>query len=40
MLRASALDFGGNWDKQVPLMEFAYNNSYQSNLDMELFKAL
>ena len=28
MLRASASDFSGNWDKQVPLMEFAYNNSY------------
>ena len=40
MLRASALDFGGKWDKQVHLMEFAYNNSYQSSLDMASFKAL
>ena len=28
MLRANALDFGSNWDKQIPLMEFSYNNSY------------
>ena len=28
MLRVSALDFGENSDKQVPLMEFAYNNNY------------
>ena len=40
MLRASALDFGVNWDKQVPLMEFTYNNNYQSSLDMALFEAL
>ena len=40
MLRASSLNFGGNWDKQVPLMEFAYNNSYQSNLNMAPFEAL
>ena len=40
MLRASALDFGGNWDKQVPLMEFAYNNSYKSSIDMVPFEAL
>ena len=39
MLRASALDFGRNWDKQVPLIEFAYNNSHQSSLDMAPFEA-
>ena len=39
-MRASALDFNGNWDKQVPLMEFANNNSYQSSLDMAPFQAL
>ena len=34
MLRANALEFRGNWDKQIPLMEFAYNNSYYSSIDM------
>lgn len=28
MLRACSLDFGGNWDKNLPLEEFSYNNSY------------
>ncbi|XP_077249187.1 uncharacterized protein LOC143888635 [Tasmannia lanceolata] len=29
ILRACAIDFKGNWDKQLPLTEFSYNNSYQ-----------
>ncbi|XP_070001985.1 uncharacterized protein [Nicotiana sylvestris] len=28
MLRACVLDFKGNWDDHMPLIEFAYNNSY------------
>jgi len=28
MLRACMLGFGGNWKKYIPLVEFAYNNSY------------
>ena len=40
MLRASALDLGGNWDKQVPLMEFAYNNGYHTSIEMAPFEAL
>ena len=40
MLRTSSLDFGGNWDKQVPLMKFTYNNSYQSSLNIAPFEAL
>ena len=40
MLRADALGFGGNWDKQVPLIEFAYNNSYHSSIEMAPFEAL
>ena len=40
MLRASTLDFGGNWDKQVSLMKFAYNNSYQTSLNMAPFEAM
>ncbi|GJR62774.1 putative reverse transcriptase domain-containing protein [Tanacetum coccineum] len=30
MLRACAIDFGGNWDTRLPLVEFSYNNSYHS----------
>ncbi|OAP07750.1 hypothetical protein AXX17_AT2G09100 [Arabidopsis thaliana] len=29
MLRACVLDWGGNWEKHLTLIEFAYNNSYQ-----------
>ena len=28
MLRCCILDFGGNWDDHLPLVEFTYNNSY------------
>ena len=34
MLRVCALDFGGRWDKHLPLVEFAYNNSYQATIGM------
>jgi len=27
ILRACVLDFEGSWDKYLPLVEFAYNNS-------------
>lgn len=40
MLRACILDFGGSWDQYLPLMEFAYNNSYQSSIQMAPFEAL
>ena len=29
MIRACVLEFKGSWDRYLPLMEFAYNNSYQ-----------
>ena len=32
MLRACGLEWKGNWDDQLPLMEFTYNNSYHSSL--------
>ncbi|GKA77589.1 putative nucleotidyltransferase, ribonuclease H, partial [Tanacetum coccineum] len=28
MLRACVIDFGGNWDDHLPLVELSYNNSY------------
>ena len=32
MLRACLLDFKGSWEEHLPLVEFAYNNSYQSSI--------
>ena len=40
MLRACTLEFEGSWDKYLPLIEFAYNNSYQSSIQMAPFEAL
>nr|GEZ66979.1 putative reverse transcriptase domain-containing protein [Tanacetum cinerariifolium]GEZ69367.1 putative reverse transcriptase domain-containing protein [Tanacetum cinerariifolium] len=37
-LRAYAIDFGGNWDTRLLLVEFSYNNSYHSSVTP--FKAL
>nr|GFA11632.1 retrotransposon protein, putative, Ty3-gypsy subclass [Tanacetum cinerariifolium] len=40
MLRACAMDFSGNWDTHLPLVEFSYNNSYHSSIKCAPFKAL
>ncbi|WMV59645.1 hypothetical protein MTR67_053030 [Solanum verrucosum] len=32
MLSACVIDFGGHWDKFLPLCEFSYNNSYYSSI--------
>ena len=40
MLRACVLDFKGNWAKYLPLVEFAYNNSYQASIGMTPYEAL
>ena len=40
MLRGCVLDFPGSWDRFIPLMEFAYNNSYQTSIGMALYEAL
>ena len=32
MLQACVLDFEGSWDQHLFLIEFAYNNSYQSTI--------
>ena len=40
MLRACALDFRGSWDKHLPLVEFAYNNSFQATIQMAPYEAL
>ncbi|KAA3485013.1 reverse transcriptase [Gossypium australe] len=33
-------EFEGNWEKYLPLVEFAYNNSFQSSIKMASYKAL
>ncbi|KAG8492659.1 hypothetical protein CXB51_010105 [Gossypium anomalum] len=40
MLRCCVLEFQGSWEKYLPLVEFAYNNSYQSSLKMAPYEAL
>ena len=40
MLRASVLDFKEKWDESLPLVKFAYNNSYQSSIKMAPYEAL
>ncbi|WMV29677.1 hypothetical protein MTR67_023062 [Solanum verrucosum] len=40
MLRVCVIDFKGNWDDHLPLIEFAYNNRYYSSISMALFEAL
>ncbi|GJT93192.1 putative reverse transcriptase domain-containing protein [Tanacetum coccineum] len=40
MLRECVIDFGGNWDVHLPLVEFSYNNSYHSSIQCALFEAL
>nr|GEW09725.1 putative reverse transcriptase domain-containing protein [Tanacetum cinerariifolium] len=40
MLRACAINYGGNWDTHLPLIEFSYNNSYHSSVNCALFEAL
>ncbi|GJU75906.1 putative reverse transcriptase domain-containing protein [Tanacetum coccineum] len=40
MLRAYAIDFGGSWDKYLPLAEFSYNNNYHSSIKMPPYEML
>ena len=40
MLQGCVLDFPGSWDRYIPLMEFAYNNSYQSSIYMVPYEDL
>ena len=34
------MEFLGSWDRYIPLMEFAYNNSFQSSIGMSSYEAL
>ena len=40
MLRACVLDFKGSWASHLPLVEFAYNNSYHSSIKAAPYEAL
>ncbi|KAJ9542547.1 hypothetical protein OSB04_029053 [Centaurea solstitialis] len=40
MLRACVLDFGGSWEDHLPLIEFAYNNSYHSSIEAAPYEIL
>ena len=40
MLRACVLDLKGSWEEHLPLVEFAYNNSYQGSIQMAPYEAL
>ena len=34
MLQACVLDHKGSWEEHLPLVEFAYSNSYQASIQM------
>ena len=38
-LQVCVLDFPGRLDRYIPLMEFAYNNSYQTSVGMGPYEA-
>ena len=40
MLRACVLDLKGSWEKHLPLVKFAYNNSYRTSIQMAPYEAL
>ena len=40
MLRACVLNHKGSWEEHLPLVEFAYNNSYQASIQMAPYEAL
>ena len=40
ILRACVLDLMGSWEEHLPLVEFAYNNNYQVNIQMASYEAL
>ncbi|KAG8492930.1 hypothetical protein CXB51_010202 [Gossypium anomalum] len=40
MLRGCIIHFRSSWEEYLPLMEFAYNNSYQSSIQMAPYEAL
>ena len=40
MLRSFVIDYEGSWDRHIPLVEFVYNNSFQSSIGIAPYEAL
>ena len=40
ILRMCILDLGGSWNEHLSLVEFGYNNSYHSSIEMAPYEAL
>ena len=40
MLRSCVIDLEGSWDRHITLVEFVYNNSFQSSIGMAPYEAL
>ena len=40
LLRSYVIDYEGSWDRHIPLVEFVYNNSFQSSIRMAPYEAL
>ena len=40
IFRGCVIDFRGNWDHHLSLIEFSYNNSYHYSIGMVPFEAL
>ena len=40
MLRGCVMEFTESWDRYISLIEFSYNNSYQSSIGMAPYEAL
>ena len=40
MLRSCMIDYEGSWDRHIPLIEFVYNNSFQSSIGITPYEAL
>ena len=40
MLRSCVIDYEGSWDRHIRLVEFVYNNSFQSSIGMAPYEAL
>ena len=40
MLRKCVIDFKGNWDKHMLVVEFFYNNIHHSSINMDPFEAI
>ena len=40
MLREYVLDHKGSWEEHLPLVKFAYTNSYQASIQMTPYEAL